>query len=71
MASTGPRSEVFTTVLVNEHGEVADWPAHRQRLSEHAVRLRLNLPNEDPGIDPPPNRKLGPCSHRFRRGRRR
>ena len=53
MASTGPRSEVFTTVLVNEHGEVADWPAHRQRLSEHAVRLRLTLPNEDPGIDPP------------------
>lgn len=59
MASTGPRSEVFTTVLVNEHGEVADWPAHRQRLSEHAKRLRLTLPDEDPEIHPPPTAALG------------
>lgn len=50
MASTGPRSEVFTTVLLNEHGEVADWSAHRQRLSEHAQRLRLTLPEADPEI---------------------
>lgn len=50
MASSGPRSEVFTTVLVNKHGEVADWPAHRQRLSEHAQRLRLTLPDADPDI---------------------
>ena len=59
MASTGPRSEVFTTVLVNEHGEVADWPAHRQRLSMHAQRLRLTLPDEDPEIDPPSTAALG------------
>ena len=59
MASTGPRSEVFTTVLVNERGEVADWPAHRQRLSNHAQRLRLTLPDEDPEIDPPSTVGLG------------
>lgn len=50
MVPTGPRSEVFTTVLVNEDGKVADWPAHRQRLKEHAIRLRLVLPETDPEI---------------------
>ena len=50
MAAIGPRSEVFTTVLVNEQGAVADWPAHRQRLDEHAKRLRINLPDEAPAI---------------------
>ena len=37
MASGGPRSEVFTTVLVNEHGLVADWPRHQQRMKDHAA----------------------------------
>ena len=32
MSNNGPRDEVFTTVLVNEAGEVADWDAHQQRL---------------------------------------
>ncbi len=59
MASTGPRSEVFTTVLVNEDGEVADWPAHRQRLTEHAQRLRLALPENEPSINPPSTAPLG------------
>ena len=53
MVSTGPRSEVFTTVLVNEKGEVADWPHHRRRMDEHARRLRLTLPQEDPDVAPP------------------
>ena len=50
MVPTGPRSEVFTTVLVNESGKVADWPAHRQRLTDHAHRLRLALPDSDPEV---------------------
>ena len=50
MENSGPRSEVFTTVLVNEHGAVADWRAHRQRLAEHAKRLRIELPSEPPSI---------------------
>lgn len=50
MAPAGPRSEVFTTVLVNERGEVADWPAHRNRLEDHAKRLRITLPTEAPSV---------------------
>ena len=50
MVPTGPRSEVFTTVLVNESGKVSDWPAHRQRLTEHAHRLRVALPDTDPEV---------------------
>lgn len=53
MSSNGPRDEVFTTVLVNEHGEVADWDAHRQRLEDHAGRLRIVLPNEAPSLNAP------------------
>ena len=53
MVSTGPRTEVITTVLVNEKGEVADWPHHRRRMDEHARRLRLTLPQEDPDVAPP------------------
>ena len=41
MAPTSPRTEVFTTVLVNENGAVADWPRHHQRMKNHAQRLRL------------------------------
>ena len=50
MVNSGPRSEVFTTVLVDEHGAVADWRAHRQRLAEHAKRLRIELPSEPPSV---------------------
>ena len=50
MVNSGPRSEVFTTVLVNENGAVADWTAHRQRLVAHAKRLRIELPSEPPSI---------------------
>tara|TARA_B100000900_G_scaffold414730_1_gene442235 strand:+ start:142 stop:888 length:747 start_codon:yes stop_codon:yes gene_type:complete len=53
MASSGPRSEVFTTVLVNEHGAVADWPRHHQRMTDHARRLRITLPTEAPTLDQP------------------
>ena len=44
MASGGPRSEVFTTVLVNELGMVADWPQHKQRMNEHAAGARAHVP---------------------------
>ena len=54
MATSGPRSEVFTTVLVNEQGAVADWPAHQQRLTEHAKRLRIALPKQPPEISAHP-----------------
>ena len=68
MASTGPRSEVFTTVLVNEHGEVAHWPAHRQRLactlSGFDSPFRMRTPKSTHI-----NRSLGSCSHRFQWGR--
>ncbi len=50
MASTGPRTEVFTTVLVNEEGAVADWPRHHHRMIEHARRLRIALPSKSPSI---------------------
>ena len=52
MSNNGPRDEVFTTVLVNEAGEVADWDAHQQRLEDHANRLRITLPNEPPALKP-------------------
>ena len=53
MASSGPRSEVFTTVLVNERGMVADWPQHRQRMNDHAARLRIDLPETGPSVNVP------------------
>ena len=46
MPESGPRSEVFTTVLVRNNGSVADWSAHLNRLHEHAKRLRLSLPTD-------------------------
>ena len=51
MASSGPRSEVFTTVLVNENGLVADWALHFERMKEHAKRLRIDLPDQEPLIE--------------------
>lgn len=57
MASSGPRSEVFTTVLVNEHGMVADWPLHRQRMNNHAARLRIELPDTGPSMSIPPGER--------------
>ena len=53
MSSNGPRDEVFTTVLVNEAGQVADWGAHRRRLDDHAKRLRISLPSEGPALKKP------------------
>ena len=50
MANNGPRSAVFTTLLVNSRGEVADWEHHAQRLSAHAQRLRITLPSHQPTI---------------------
>ena len=50
MASGGPRSEVFTTVLVDERGLVADWPRHQQRMRDHAARLRIDLPKDGPKV---------------------
>jgi branched-subunit amino acid aminotransferase/4-amino-4-deoxychorismate lyase len=50
MGQQGPRSEVFTTALVNDAGEVADWPAHVQRLNDHAKRLRIALPPVPPSL---------------------
>lgn len=52
----GPRREVFTTLLVSEHGKVADWPAHWQRLLSHAKRLRITLgpwPTNGMALDEP------------------
>jgi len=43
----GPRSEVFTTMLVDAHGRVADWAAHWNRLQRHGRRLRIDLPEPD------------------------
>ena len=48
MPNDGPRSAVFTTMLVNEQGELADWPLHRERLLRHAQRLRIQLPDHPP-----------------------
>ena len=50
MAPSGPRDAVFTTVLLNESGAVADWTLHEQRLQNHAQRLRINLPQEEPAL---------------------
>jgi len=50
MAPNGPRSEVFTTVLVNQKGMVADWALHFARMREHAKRLRIDLPDQEPLI---------------------
>ena len=54
MPARGPRSEVFTTVLVNEQGAVADWPSHLNRLHDHGKRLRLTLPKAPPKYRQPP-----------------
>lgn len=48
MASNGPRDEVFTTVLLNQEGCVADWERHERRLQDHAQRLRITLPQTSP-----------------------
>ena len=50
MAPNGPRSEVFTTVLVNQKGMVADWALHFARMKDHAKRLRIDLPDQEPLI---------------------
>ena len=71
MPESGPRSEVFTTVLVRNNGSVADWSAHLNRLHEHAKRLRLSLPTDPPEMTPPrtkpgnspESRALQPNSH--------
>ncbi|MEL0331103.1 MAG: aminotransferase class IV [Candidatus Poseidoniales archaeon] len=55
MPARGPRSEVFTTVLVNEQGAVADWPSHLNRLHDHGKRLRLTLPKAPPEVSPTPS----------------
>ena len=39
----GPRREVFTTMLVNDQGKVADVQEHWRRLEAHARRLRIVL----------------------------
>ncbi|MBR67913.1 MAG: hypothetical protein CMA86_00170 [Euryarchaeota archaeon] len=56
MSNDGPRSAVFTTMLVNEQGELADWPLHQERLLRHAQRLRIQLPGH-----PPEMTKNGPA----------
>ncbi|MGA0239949.1 MAG: aminotransferase class IV [Poseidonia sp.] len=50
MGVQGPRSEVFTTVRADARGNVADWPAHLNRLQAHAKRLRIALP-EPPSLE--------------------
>jgi len=50
MSVEGPRSAVFSTMLVSADGRVANWPQHRQRLERHAQRLRINLPPHPPAI---------------------
>ena len=50
MGEDGPRSEVFTTMLVNAAGQVADWSAHHERLRQHGERLRMKVPDESPQI---------------------
>ena len=42
--SSNPRDAVFTTALWDGAFALADWELHLQRLSEHAKRLRLELP---------------------------
>ena len=51
MASRGPRDEVFTTVLLNQEGLLADWQRHERRLQDHAQRLRIALPQTSPAND--------------------
>lgn len=43
--SGNPRDAVFTTALWNGAFALADWELHVQRLTEHAKRLRLELPS--------------------------
>lgn len=50
MSDVGPRSSVFTTLLVHQNTMVADWPAHRSRLEHHAKRLRILLPDSTPEL---------------------
>jgi branched-subunit amino acid aminotransferase/4-amino-4-deoxychorismate lyase len=57
MAPNGPRDAVFTTVLLNESGAVADWTLHQQRLERHAQRLRIHLPDTAPTLSGLPEGK--------------
>lgn len=50
MPTHGPRSAVFTTMLIDEQGHAADWPRHFARLQQHAKRLRIQLPNHPPTV---------------------
>ena len=43
-AQSRPRDSVFTTVTWDGLHHVADLKAHLNRLSNHAIRLRMNLP---------------------------
>jgi len=43
--SGNPRDAVFTTALWNGAFALADWGLHVQRLTEHAKRLRLEIPS--------------------------
>ena len=52
MSDVGPRSSVFTTLLVHQNTMVADWPDHRSRLERHAKRLRIALPENTPEFQP-------------------
>ncbi len=53
MSDVGPRSSVFTTLLVHQNRQVADWSDHRSRLERHAERLRITLPDGTPILQPP------------------
>ena len=44
--SSNPRDAVFTTALWNGAFALADWELHVQRVTEHAKRLRLELPSD-------------------------
>lgn len=52
MSVVGPRSSVFTTLLVHQNTLVADWPDHHSRLERHAKRLRIALPENTPELLP-------------------
>ncbi|MBL6731981.1 MAG: aminotransferase class IV [Candidatus Poseidoniaceae archaeon] len=41
-----PRDSVFTTVMWDGEGSVADFVAHLARLKNHAERLRIELPSD-------------------------
>ena len=57
MASGGPREAVFTTVLVNQEGKIADRKLHEARLKSHALRLRIELPEPNLSVQLSPQTK--------------